>query len=268
MLVFWTVMCILSHAGSYTPPDAGTGHAGRLPSLLSVDFRLALRRYCSRQFHEFISQLGGCAAIFYHFHPHQTMSYFKFGAKDLDASGYDSSDSAKNAAMAGGRPNRTITPCKRPKAMGLDQFARPDPAILELLREEVTVGSRTTSVIEAARPGMGAARDKQPPFDLAVHIHNALARSGLTVRQKARLYGCLEWRFECMSCGGVRRPDEFDTTLYLWGEGGESGTVMPHVRLRGGPCKACVADARAKGHSTDILLVDVNLPEACKITKY
>ena len=212
------------------------------------------------------------------------MSYFKFAAKDL-AESYDSSDTANPATSTGtGTSTSTSTTRhggRRPQPILPNTLPPPDPAVLSLLREQITLSSsKTTTItlIDAARE-TSSQRQQQPPFELAVHVHNALARSGLSVHQKARLYACLGWRFECMSCGGVHGPDAFDTTLYLWGGGGGGGggnsssnkkgdDKHPHVRLRGGPCKMCVADARAKGQSTDILLVDVNLPEECKATKY
>lgn len=305
MLVFWTVVRMTVRrnrvCATCTPLEAGTvrrpscppklnlrsptiSSPTRTPSLSSADDESAFRTKPSPP------PTKDEAAIHQQALPQTTpipilvpgrrrppMSYFKFAAKDL-AESYDSSDTA-NA------PTSTTTSTRhgrRPQPILPNTLPPPDPAVLTLLREQIAMpsssssSSKTTTItlIDAAREASGQRQQQQPPFELAVHVHNALARSTLSVPQKARLYACLGWRFECMSCGGVRGPDAFDTTLYLWGGGGggnsssRKGDDKPHVRLRGGPCKMCVADARAKGQSTDILLVDINLPEACKTTKY
>lgn len=198
------------------------------------------------------------------------MSYFKFDAKDLAESGYDSSDSTKTAVQS----TRSRNTSRRPKAMGPDQLQpqSPDPAVLKVLQDKIHLppSKTATTIMDAAQPGMGTSTAKQPPYDLAVHMHNLLARSRLSIEQKQKLFACLEWQFECMGCGVVRTPGEFDTTLYLWGESRDRSSgkaVAPHPRLRGGPCRTCVAEAKAKGQGGKIMPVDVNLPEACKTTK-
>jgi hypothetical protein len=202
------------------------------------------------------------------------MSYFKFDAKDL-VEGYDSSDSAKTAIQSAtnttASSSRTTCRSERPKAMGPDQLQpqSPDPAVLRILQNKIHLRGKQSTIMDAAQPGMGTTENKQPPYELAVQMHNVLSRSSLSVEQKQKLFACLEWQFECMSCGVVRQPGEFNTTLYLWGGGKDSSgrAVAPHPRLRGGPCRRCVAEAKARGHGGKIMPVDVNLPEACKTTK-
>lgn len=130
-------------------------------------------------------------------------------------------------------------------------------AILTILNSKVKIGIHSMSVLEAAHPNMGNSRNNGPPYELAAHLHNKLALSTLSTRQKQTLFSLLEWRFECIKCHRCLSPKEFKTGFYLWGPKGQD----PNPQLRSGPCNDCV---EKRPEDEEIVVLSVNLPEACK----
>ncbi|CAH0048471.1 unnamed protein product [Clonostachys solani] len=204
-----------------------------------------------------------------------------FDARSLAGSRYESSDSGDSSDSCGSaaetptpfntphRPPASLGAAEqpprcpsRPRGMVLKEWAMtriPDKEILDILTKNVRIGARTISIFEAAQPRLGTSASQQPPYDLAVALHNSLSESKLSIEQKRNLFISLDWKFECLACKEVKKPDAFDTGFHLWGPKRDG----PKPWLRSGPCRNCVSNMRTSAKPEVLVNFDVCLPPEC-----
>ncbi|CAH0015192.1 unnamed protein product [Clonostachys rhizophaga] len=202
-----------------------------------------------------------------------------FDARSLAGSRYESCDSDDSCDSDGKTPTLFNTPPRpppaslgaaeqpprcpsRPRGMVLRDWAMtkiPDKEILDVLTRNVKIGARTISIFEAAQPRLGSSAAQQPPYDLAVALHNSLSESNLSIEQKRNLFISLDWKFECLACGEVKKPDAFDKGFHLWGPAKDG----PKPWLRSGPCRNCVNNMRTSKKPEALVNFDVCLPPEC-----
>uniref|UniRef100_A0A8H7NNP9 Uncharacterized protein n=1 Tax=Bionectria ochroleuca TaxID=29856 RepID=A0A8H7NNP9_BIOOC len=202
-----------------------------------------------------------------------------FDARSLAGSRYDLCDSDDSCGSNGKTPTLFNTPPRppltslgatdqpprcpsRPRGMVLRDWAMtkiPDKEILDVLTKNVKIGARAISIFEAAQPRLGSSAAQQPPYDLAVALHNSLSESSLSIEQKRNLFISLDWKFECLACGEVKKPDAFDKGFHLWGPAKDG----PKPWLRSGPCRNCVNNMRKSKKPEALVNFDVCLPPEC-----
>ncbi|VUC27614.1 unnamed protein product [Clonostachys rosea] len=204
-----------------------------------------------------------------------------FDARSLAGSRYescDSGDSSDSCSSDGKTPTLFNTPrpssrslrangqplrCpSRPRGMILKDWAMtriPDKEVLDILTKNVKIGDRTMSIFEAAQTFIGTSATQQPPYDLAVALHNSLSESNLSIKQKRNIFIGLDWKFECLACEEVKKPDAFDKGFHLWGPGKDG----PKPWLRSGPCRKCVSSMRRSDKPEALVSFDLCLPPEC-----